>query len=198
MSNINLPAALLRQLGKKTDTALAREFSVSYNRVRAERIKLGITSLKQQRWTPEVLASLGTESDEKIANRLGAYPSSVTKMRQRLGIPPFGMRREQKSHKWKRSELKLLGKLPDAKIARQLGIDPSTVAWKRRGMGIVKVSAGRSERKWTKRELAMLGQKPDSVVAEIIGTHRHQVAMKRASLGIENCITRRNRNRKSN
>jgi hypothetical protein len=197
MSNIKLPAALVRQIGKKTDSALAQEFSVSYNRVRAERLKLGIASRKQQKWTPEVLASLGTESDEKIAKRLGAYPSEVTRIRQRLGISPFGMPRERKSHKWKRSEIKLLGKLPDAKIARQLGIDPSTVAWKRRGMGINKATAGRRERQWTKRELAMLGKKPDSVVAAVIGTHRHQVAMKRASLGIENCITRRNRNRNS-
>ena len=190
---IALPSAAMRQLGQRPDTAIASEFGLKVEQVRAVRVAKGIARSGTYYWTPKSSKLLGTASDVVIAKRLGTKPSAVLAERKRLGIPPCHHSREAKRHAWTKSELAMLGKESDFKIAKQIGLDHKTVREKRQLLGISSVNGPTaSAREWTKRELALLGKIADIEVGRRIGRHRHEVSVKRRSLGITNATRIRN------
>lgn len=44
---------------------------------------------RKRRWTPEMIAALGTAPDSAVAAQLGVGEAAVAKQRARLGVPPF-------------------------------------------------------------------------------------------------------------
>lgn len=186
-----LPKSLLRQLGQRSDQELATRYNVSLYRVREARVARGFASTRAP-WTAREIALLGTDSDEKIAAKLGVTKSSVFVRRKKLGVPAFGQSTAEKSHRWTKHQIGWLGKFSDNEIAQRIGVSSYTVSYKRRSLGI----ATRSKRskdclldKLSARQIAKLGTAPDTELARLWSTHRHQVALARRSLGIKNFTT---------
>jgi len=182
--NIKLPAPLIRQLGKRTDSELAREFQVPLNRVRMERRRRKIASSTQRFWTPKQISMLGTMPDAEVARRLGLWTTTVFEKRTSLNIAPLNPSMEQVKFHWKPAHLKRLGKESDSRIAKDLGISDSVVTAKRHSLAIPSSRVSVTKNPWTKQEIAMLGKKPDTVVAAATGRGRRHVRAKRESLGI--------------
>ncbi|MDD5722644.1 MAG: hypothetical protein PHY29_02765 [Syntrophales bacterium] len=91
MSNIKkeLPANIIKALGTKPDSALASEASVSVERIRRERMKLGIESHRRYfAWTEEMDALLGTVPDAELAEQLGISLQAVLHHRENRRIDP--------------------------------------------------------------------------------------------------------------
>ncbi len=185
-----LPKSLLKQLSQRSDQELADQFRVTRYQVRKARMERGIRSTRLP-WTPRQIALLGTDSDEKIAARLGLTKSSVFVRRKKLGVPAFGQSTAEKSHRWTKRQLAWLGKFSDREIADRIGVSNYTVAYKRRSLGIATRSAGSKKSlldKLNARQIAKLGTAPDIELARLWGTHRHQVALARRCLGIDNFV----------
>jgi len=89
-------------------------------------------SLQKMFWPPEYDALLGTESDQKIADRLGLTHTQVSTRRRKLGIPPKCPIPE---YDWDNFD-HLLGTNSDAKIAKQVGCTPDTTRRRRRKLHI--------------------------------------------------------------
>jgi hypothetical protein len=180
-----LPAKLIRQLGKATDSALADEYHISVWRVRKERLNRGIPRAQSGKWTPQQIALLGKMSDSEAARRAGCTTTAAFVKRTSLGIAPFGKSLEETRFQWKASHLKQLGKVSDATLAQELGISASVVASKRYSSGIASgIYETTARNPWTKSEISMLGKKPDTVVAKLTGRGRRHIRAKRESLGI--------------
>lgn len=179
-----LPAPLIRQLGKRTDSELAREFKVSVNHVRKERRRRNIASSTHVEWTPKRLSMLGTMPDAEVARKLNLWTNTVFAKRVSLNIDPFNPSMEKSKFQWKAAHLKRLGKDSDGRIAKDLGISDSVVTAKRHSLGRPASRISVAKHPWTKQEIAMLGKKPDTVVAAATGRGRRHVRAKRESLGI--------------
>jgi DNA-binding CsgD family transcriptional regulator len=92
---IEHPAALLKLL-RLPLSEVRRRTGLNPKTIAALRTRYGIHSLRaaELRYTPEVVARMGKESDEAIAIDLGCTPSAVRQKRQSLGIPAYqGFRR---------------------------------------------------------------------------------------------------------
>ncbi len=182
---LKLPAALIRQLGKRTDSELAQEYQVPVHHVRMERRRRNIAHSKYIAWTPKKISMLGTMADADLAKKLGMWTNTVFSKRVSLSIAPFNPSTEQVKFHWKLAHLKRLGKEPDSRVAKDLGVSESVVTAKRHSLAIPP-SGGVSvpRHPWTKLEIAMLGKKPDTIVATLTGRGRRHVRAKRESLGI--------------
>lgn len=92
---MSMPAWLvreLRNLGTESDAAIARRVGRATSTVRKHRVRHGIPSVIQNRWTPEVVAMLGRCPDRSIAEELGVSLAAVCARRRQLGIPAFQRR----------------------------------------------------------------------------------------------------------
>ena len=193
---LKVSKALINQLGKRPDQALADEFGVPVERVRRERMLRGhVGPGGPSGWTARDLALLGTASDAEIAKRVGFTPTSVEHQRKRKGIAPYGSTTDQRRHRWTKRQIGWLGNLTDREIAERIGVTIGAVAWKRRLLGVEPTRESRSRHHWTKREIALLGTMPDTELARRLGMHRHGVALKRRQLDIPNHVTRQNKRR---
>jgi DNA-binding CsgD family transcriptional regulator len=101
--------------------------------IRTLRRRHGIPApgLRPGRWTEELVARLGKQSDASFARELGIDRSSVWAKRRSLGIRWWSPKRV-----WGQKELRWLGRLTDREIARRLGLSAETVGQKRRSLGI--------------------------------------------------------------
>jgi DNA-binding CsgD family transcriptional regulator len=120
-----VPTPALVELLHEKSIEVKRRTGLSPTTIRVLRKKLGIE--RPRRWTPELVARLGRESDRQLARELGIAETSVRKKRRRHGIPPFQVKR-----RWKPEELALVGTASDTEIARKLGRTPAAVAYARR------------------------------------------------------------------
>jgi DNA-binding transcriptional regulator YdaS (Cro superfamily) len=133
---------MLALLGTDSDAAVARKFGIRPGSVTYKRHQLGIPPFnppphdqyRRFAWQPEYLAMLGKVSDRELAKALGLARASVTRKRQRLGIPPF--QPALRPIEWTLEMIGRLGRASDAKVAQELGISPTTVKQKRRALGI--------------------------------------------------------------
>jgi hypothetical protein len=188
-TQIKIPKAAIRQLGRKRDNEIADKFDLPVQLVSQERRRRGIARALKVPWTPKQVALLGTMSDQALADKLGVAPNLIWKKRHALDIAPFGATREQLQYKWKKSELRKLGKVPDAVVAKITGIDMTTVRTKRVVLGIPAANPVKS-RKWSRSEIAKMGKMPDRCLAEQLGLGRRTVEKKRRELGIQSFYER--------
>jgi hypothetical protein len=54
---------------------------------------------RRRRWSPEMIAKMGTMTDAALAKELGKRPAAVAKFRERLGITAFGAGRQSEGEK---------------------------------------------------------------------------------------------------
>lgn len=88
---IEWTAQTLAQLGKITDTDIAKQLGVPVANVRLKRLALGLPAAKREshqriKWTPEMDALLGTDFDFAIARKLRMSVTSVASRRKQLKI----------------------------------------------------------------------------------------------------------------
>lgn len=76
---------------------------------------------------------LGTDSDAKVAKRLGISASAMTSQRQALSIPAVGQSCKMDDFPGTRA---MLGKVTDVEIAKILGVNRSAVVRYRQRRGI--------------------------------------------------------------
>ncbi len=84
-----LPETIAR-FGKDTDAEIARDIGCTARRISRLRRGLGIAAADQEtRWTSDEVGILGTDTDRKIAKRLGRTIASVRSSRIFRSIPVF-------------------------------------------------------------------------------------------------------------
>jgi hypothetical protein len=148
---------------------------------------------RDDRWSEEELALLGTMPDEQLAERIARTALAVSLKRRKLGIGPYrppgcaGPR-------WTEEELALLGTAPDKEIARRIGRTWFSVYQKRWELGIIEYRPpGCPTHLWTEEEIALLGTAPDEEIARHIGRTSWAVCRKRRERGIPKPCDRRRR-----
>ena len=89
-----------KMLGKMTDAAVAKQFSLCLSVVRKKRWALGIKAHVPRRpkikWTAEMDALLGKDTDKKVARELGLPVYSVYERRRYLRITSHGLLQRKK------------------------------------------------------------------------------------------------------
>jgi len=135
---------------------------------------------REDRYTPEEDALLGTMSDREAAKLMGRSWIAVQGRRNKLKIPKF----DAKLHQWTADEDALLGTMTDGALAARLGLTLSAVAHRRRRLK----KAGRfaHRRPWTPEEDALLGTATDTEIAKRLDRHLATVCIRRQKLGIPN------------
>ena len=117
----------IQPLGGMPDAEIARQLSVSRERVRQVRARAGIPPYVEPE--PEWVAELGTRRDSEIAADYGVSRTAVESRRRRLGVKRCPSR-------WDREPL--LGKVPDGVLAEKHGVHHVSVAVARWQRGIPK------------------------------------------------------------
>lgn len=175
---------MLSVLGTDIDREVAAMLGVSKQTVRRKRTILGIPAYDRARshqpasqWPRRAVALLGTDTDARVARRLGVSPWAVCYQRQKRGIPAFIP--PARPIRWTSRMVRLLGKVPDVTIATQLGVTIGAVAHRRRAL---RIAATRPCRRWTPREIALLGTAPDEVIARRLGRTPRAVRNRREAL----------------
>ena len=179
-----LPKALIAQLGKRFDSELAAEFTISRHFVQKERLRRKIRAFQRVNWSPTWIRKLGQMSDTELADKMGITDSAVFAKRRSLGIPSFFPGPGQNLH-WKAAYVRRLGKVPDSVLATELGVTATVVSAKRYSLGISSFGKSKGPRKpWKPTEISLLGKKPDTEMSVLSGRGRHLIRAKRESLGI--------------
>lgn len=168
--------------GRKPDPVVARIFGVSPEHIARQRELMGIPKFRRTYWTAELLALLGTVSDEEVAVRsCGALTvAAVKEKRYKLKIPICETLVPAKLGVADSPDvLALLGKISDYEISARTGVQRSCITLKRKSLGIPPATGRRKRRTWTSEELALLGNMSDSEIASKLGLSSEAVAVKR-------------------
>jgi len=164
--------------------AVRRPKSADYKRAVSERSRTMWKNREKyhlppsHQWSEQEIALLGTDSDPKIARRLGLSNYAVFDKRRSLGIP-------RPPQRWTEAEIGLLGTASDGEVARRIGKKASTVKFKREQLGIPPSLA-----RWTKEQIALLGTASDSIVARKLRKNEAAVKRKRIVVGIPPFVAR--------
>lgn len=119
-------------LGKKYDSAIAKEFGISHTSVRDRREKLGIPAFGKRRvinWD-EIKPFMGVKSDADVADQFGVSSASVAYQRSKLGIKAFRVKID-----WVKVR-PFLGKMSDVDVAEKFDISQDAVMRHRNKNGI--------------------------------------------------------------
>ena len=180
---------LLADLGTAIDLEIANRYGTTKSTITKKRLALGIPPYKDPNssrtrglYTPDVIATFGTDTDRAIAKKLGVSKEAVKKKRQRAGIPQHtGTESQSIDALFTPEVIELLGVLSDCKIADQLGCDSESVRARRVALGIepvIKITKLPSE------AFVLLGTMPDRQIAKKFSVGINAVGNKRRSLGI--------------
>lgn len=131
--DVEIPDALLDQLGTSSNYRLARELDIPANYIATLRVKVGVPEPKVSRtrgkpldagiWTAETLALLGTMPDPALADLLGVSRFPVKKKRRELGIAPY-----QEAYPEITAEIAgEFGISSDSALAKRLGVSASFI-----------------------------------------------------------------------
>jgi hypothetical protein len=140
--DIEWTSKMIQLLGTDIDSSVAESLGLPMYCVRHKRQRKGIPPYgdppEQQHahsfiWAKNKIALLGSDSDRKVATRLGTNLAVVGRQRTLLGIPSFY---PQRRISWTREMTALLGKVTDWKIARKYRMSRGSVARQRRKLGI--------------------------------------------------------------
>jgi hypothetical protein len=179
-------------LGTDSDAAVARELGMHPSSVTSKRHRLGIPAFNpppHERpgrfpWQPEHLALLGKVSDGELARTLGLAPATLTRKRQKLGIPPF--QPAPRPIEWTSAMVERLGKASDARVAGELGIAQCTVLLKRQDLGIAPTMENLPVER--NAEVAGLLRRPTAEVQHRTGLDRETIQRLRDDLGVQEAI----------
>ena len=121
-----------------------------------------------------MITSLGTNSDQKIADKIGVCQELVSRKRRALDIPIY-------SRQWDLEDIKLMGTMSDHNLAKLLHLSQPTVRLKRIDLGIHIFD---KKYKWRKSEMALIGKMPYQHLADKLGIKLAHVRYSRELLGI--------------
>ncbi len=133
---------------------------------------------------PPWIDQLGKFPDYRVASENHVKIGMVRRLRQRLGIPGFGV---DVSYRWPKKLLALMGKVPDLDLSTRFGIRRETIFNKRVSLGI-KMRPRKSI--WTKDVIRRMGKVPDRQIAHSLGVCATTVSMQRRKLGIGSYLSR--------
>jgi hypothetical protein len=133
---------MIALLGTNSDRVIAGVLGIDHRSVFRKRRLLGIAPyaepLQKEKpgfdWTRAAVALLGTQSDRKLAKRLGLSAASVHNKRLELHIASH--RPPQKRIEWTAEMISLLGAISDLKFAQRFAITKDSVKSKRDALGI--------------------------------------------------------------
>lgn len=122
----------LRQVLKLPNRQLRERYGISRGTAAKLRAEFGMPTPdgRNLRWSREVIARLGKESDYSLAGALGVTQGAIWWKRRLLGISPYEVK-----HQWTAAERALLGKIPDREVARRVGVSLGAVRTQRRALG---------------------------------------------------------------
>jgi hypothetical protein len=191
-SEIKWTKKIDKLLGTRPDTEIAAQVGTMAFHIRKRRKSLAvsaykvgalpeITSSKKEKLTLTAAqeAKLGTIPDTVLADRWGCTPGTVTRYRQRRGIPAF---RSIKETEWTIQMLDLLGEVPDSVIAREYEISNASVRIKRIEMGILPFGKQTMdpEPDLPKEVIRQIGKVPDKQLSDRYGVQRRHIRVYRA------------------
>lgn len=135
-------------------------------------------------WPRHLARLLGKLPDSKVAARAGLHLVTVTRERQRRGIPPAV--RHRPPIEWTREQIALLGTASDPAVAAELGVHRGSVARKRLMLGIPAFNPVEPKESdfWTPERIARLGTEHDGDLARKWKVGVVRVAYKRTMLQI--------------
>jgi transcriptional regulator with XRE-family HTH domain len=171
-----IPDELKSQLGKLSDSEIARRMNVSQSAVSRFRREHAITPIIERSTLPEgANAMLGTMVDAEIAERYGVTRSCVFQRRSQLGIESAF----KKQNTLPADVVAQLGKKSDAQVSKESGYSVVLVRKARVLLGIPV---------WTDvlsvEEIAILGTASDREVAKRLGRSASHVWAVRTNLRI--------------
>jgi hypothetical protein len=140
----------------------------------------------KKKWTPEILAMLGSVPDAVVARKIGLASSAARSMRVRLGVQVHGA---GKRRGWLTDAItSRLGRESDGDIARSIGISRSLVHAARKTLGVAafkKLPLCLRTPEWLTPEiLERLGTEHDINIARDLGVSNTVVCERRILLGI--------------
>jgi len=176
---------MIAQLGTQSDSSVGRALGISGSAVRSKRRALHIDPAEPVRarrrtsppfWTAQRDALLGTDSDLKIADRLGISQYQVTGRRKKLAIAPAN---PQQKIDWT-PIYPLLGQQTDQSLAEKFNVSYKSVCLRRRKL---KIAPFQAERRTIVRSSAIkrLLLKP---TREIVGVSSSHVRNLRKELNV--------------
>jgi DNA-binding CsgD family transcriptional regulator len=140
----------IQQLGTATDRELAEKWGIGIMCVIDKRRQLGINAYYTSKglrmphqWKDDEIKLLGTDTDPKIAEKLGIGVGIVWKKRQELKIPAH-LGKRNISHLWTPEILARLGKESYRSIAKDLNISHESVRNKCIQLGILIKRSGKT------------------------------------------------------
>lgn len=180
---------LLAEIGTAIDLDIAKRYGTSKSTVTKKRLALGIPAYKDPAskrtrglYTPEVVATFGTDSDRTIAKKLGVSKNAVKKKRQRAGITHCeGAAPPNLDGLFTEHVIGLLGVMSDVKIAALLNCDSESVRARRVALGIKPVV---TMTKLPEEAYGLLGTMPDTEIAKKYGVGIYTVRNTRSKRGI--------------
>lgn len=140
--DIQWTGKMIQLLGTDIDSRVATRLGLPEHSVRQKRQRISIPPFgggseqhhaRAFAWVKQKIALLGTDSDHRIAERLGTTTGVVARKHTQLGIPGYY---PQRRISWTKEMVALLGKVSDWKIARKYRISRGSVARARRKLGI--------------------------------------------------------------
>lgn len=188
----------LAQLGTLHDVDLALRWGIAAGTVRRKRVAQGIGSYQPQRAAmfsrinPGLIKELGTCSDAEIAQKWHRSKERIRKIRNKLGIKPFGYNLPvDVAACWTPENLGQLGQWSDTQLAQKWGIAKTQVRLKRISLGIPSFGRPRNHVQvkkyhdyWTQEKLSLLGTKTDEALAKEWGVASSTVNRQRKQQGI--------------
>ncbi len=128
-----VPTVELQELLERPSKEVRARTGLKWETITNLRAELGIVAASEAelKWTPELVAWLGKDTDEVIASKVGLSASRVTVIRRSMGIPAVRPRR-----KWTPDELAMLGTMPDRIVAERLGRSVNCISATRSYYGV--------------------------------------------------------------
>jgi hypothetical protein len=173
----------LRQIGSRTDEALATAWQIDVMQIKAARKAMKLPSFRKGRigWrpTPEQALFMHTLENGEFCRRFGVDYQVYRNYRIRHGLPQF--------RAWipTAEQQELIGKVPDKTLARKWQICHSSVRRVRDDLGLPPVYRNKFD--WTPDKDHLLGKHTDEHLAEMWGIADRTVGVRRRRLGIPSC-----------
>lgn len=187
---VEIPEAVIQQLGKRSDRDLSLECGISAYFLKQKRLSLGIAQFKRGEYPEEMLQLLGKVTDREVGERFGYHIASVCALRKKLdiastvkpAIPTFTSSKKKREIVNLPQELvSQLGVRSDQDLATEFGYTLHYLKKERKARGIQSVNVPR----YPEEMLSLLGKVPDRALVARFGYSSTTLSVLRKKLGIK-------------
>ncbi len=174
-------------LGRFSDAEIAKKYGIEKHTIRQIRVQKGIDPntwyRKRIKWDDKMIALLGTDTDNAIAERLGVSHSAVRDKRMKLRIKAFGHKMRPRKE-YPQEMIDLLGTIPDEAVGLKFNLCNSRISSIRRGMGIPAFQHQNEDAHFSEETIKLLGTLPDIEIHKTTGIPVKAIRRKRKKLNI--------------